>query len=865
PVSPIADATNIITVGTAWEDPAGNAPAASTNSANYTVDTIRPTVLIGIDDTALKIGDVATVTFTFSEVPSNFSAADVTYDTTSATLGAITATGDPKVFTATLTPVSPIADATNIITVGTAWEDPAGNAPAASTNSANYTVDTISPTATITGTSNATGGTATFNVTFTEAVTGVSSGDFSFFGTADPTKFTSIVVGGSGTAWTLTVNYPNTGPNSQKNKTLGLNLNGGTDVTDSAGNVASATTYSTPQFAGNTPPITKLNPAGIVGEEINLALTDPSANHVGQVTLNISGVPTGWSFNAGTNNGDGTWTVQTNDPGALTITTAVNFTGAIVLPVTMNWTNADGTTGSTVVYNNVEAYAPGSPIFAVSADDHLTGSSGADLFVFAQPIANDTIHNFDAASDKIDLIAFSGVTSFADLAIANDANGNAVITLASGATITVLGVDAATLTASNFMFDVEPVTTNAGTMTISDGALLPLGGTIDNSGTIALGSTGSETDLEILVRGATLQGGGQVTLSDSSQNYIFGGAAESVLTNLDNTISGAGQLGAGQMTLVNAGMILANGSNALVIDTGTNVVTNSGTLEATGSGGLVVDSALANTGSLWANGGNIILHGDVTGAGSATISGAATLEFGAASDANVAFDAGAAGILKLDVSAAFTGTVSGFVAGDSLELGDIVYGSGVMVSYTANDAATGGTLIVSDGTHTSQITIAGQYEAAGMQSDGQGGTHVAYDAAAADHSMQGGIGNDILVGGGGNDAFAGGQGSDAMTGGAGSDTFKFLASDGASADTITDFTVAASGGDVLDVSDLLVGSGATADTIADFVSVTESGGNTVVSVDADGAGAAPAQQIVTLQGVTNMTLQQLLDNHQIVT
>ena len=32
--------------------------------------------------------------------PRAFSAADVTYDTTSATLGAITATGDPKVFTA---------------------------------------------------------------------------------------------------------------------------------------------------------------------------------------------------------------------------------------------------------------------------------------------------------------------------------------------------------------------------------------------------------------------------------------------------------------------------------------------------------------------------------------------------------------------------------------------------------------------------------------------------------------------------------------------------------------------------------------------------------------------------------------------
>ena len=69
-------------------------------------------------------------------------------------------------------------------------------------------------------------------------------------------------------------------------------------------------------------------------------------------------------------------------------------------------------------------------------------------------------------------------------------------------------------------------------------------------------------------------------------------------------------------------------TGALVIDTGTNVVTNSGTLEASGSGGLVIDSGLANFGSLWADGGNITLHGDVSG--SATISGVATLEFGGA-------------------------------------------------------------------------------------------------------------------------------------------------------------------------------------------------------------------------------------------
>jgi hypothetical protein len=190
-------------------------------------------------------------------------------------------------------------------------------------------------------------------------------------------------------------------------------------------------------------------------------------------------------------------------------------------------------------------------------------------------------------------------------------------------------VDAAILTAANFLFDVDPVTVNTGNLVIGDGAIMPFGGTIENSGTIALASTGSATELEVLFRGATLTGGGHVQLSDSDANGIFGGSADTLLTNVDNTISGAGQLGGGQMTLANAGLIVADGSHALVIDTGSNVITNSGTLEASGSGGLLIASDLSNidSGLLWANGGNIILDGSVDG-GTALMDGLATIDFG---------------------------------------------------------------------------------------------------------------------------------------------------------------------------------------------------------------------------------------------
>ncbi|MCK1372850.1 MULTISPECIES: VCBS domain-containing protein [unclassified Bradyrhizobium] len=472
-----------------------------------------------------------------------------------------------------------------------------------------------------------------------------------------------------------------------------------------------------------------LAPAGIAGEAINLGLTNP-ADHVGAVSVSITGVPSGWTLSEGTDNGDGTWTVQTNDVSTLSITASVGYAGAVSLHMSQTWSDGSGGTGLAMVTNNVEAYAPGSPIFALSGDDNLTGSSGHDMFVFSQPIGHDVIYSFDAASDQIDLIGYANFTGFGDIQahMANDAAGNAVITLADGQSITLNGVDASSLTASDFVFDQTPVTENAGHMVISDGAILPLSGVIDNTGTMELNSTGDETDLQLIEHGITLQGGGHVDLSDSSENVITGTVSDVTLTNVDNTISGAGHLGDGVMGLVNEGTIIATGTNALDIDTGANAVTNPGTLEATGTGGLEVHSDLINTGVLWANGGNVTIDGNVSGNGTAQISGSATLEFGAASSANVALDAQATGTIVLHDSFDFSGVVSGFNGDDHLDLLDVAFGAGTTASYVANQAGAGGTLSVTDGVHTANITLLGQYDPAGFQTeaDKNTGTLISY-------------------------------------------------------------------------------------------------------------------------------------------
>ena len=100
-------------------------------------------------------------------------------------------------------------------------------------------------------------------------------------------------------------------------------------------------------------------PAGIAGEPINLGLTAPSAPAGALVTVAITDVPPGWTVNGGTLLDDGTWVVQTTDPRSLTITSPVVFAGAILLSVTQTWTQADGSTATTTIADNLEVFAPG--------------------------------------------------------------------------------------------------------------------------------------------------------------------------------------------------------------------------------------------------------------------------------------------------------------------------------------------------------------------------------------------------------------------------------------------------------------------------------------------------------------------------
>ena len=100
----------------------------------------------------------------------------------------------------------------------------------------------------------------------------------------------------------------------------------------------------------------------------------------------------------------------------------------------------------------------------------------------------------------------------------------------------------------------------------------------------------------------------------------------------------------------------------------------------------------------------------MSGNGTAVINGSGTLDFEAASTANVVFGTGATGTLKLDDSFHFNGTISGFAGSDIIDLTKV--GSATAsISYHENAAGTGGTLAISDGAQTVELSLLGQYSA----------------------------------------------------------------------------------------------------------------------------------------------------------
>ena len=146
---------------------------------------------------------------------------------------------------------------------------------------------------------------------------------------------------------------------------------------------------------------------------------------------------------------------------------------------------------------------------------------------------------------------------------------------------------------------------------------------IRNEGTIEMIETGSSGTTQIRLTGDTeLTGGGVIDINDGDNNYIEG---TGTLTNVDNTIQGAGQLGRNQIGIINQAGGLVNATSLtqnLVIDPNNAAgMTNLGTLQASAGGTLVLSG---NGGGDFDNTGGVIQALDnstVSISNSATLSG----------------------------------------------------------------------------------------------------------------------------------------------------------------------------------------------------------------------------------------------------
>ena len=238
--------------------------------------------------------------------------------------------------------------------------------------------------------------------------------------------------------------------------------------------------------------------------------------------------------------------------------------------------------------------------------------------------------------------------------------------------------------------------TLSGTHSVANGTTLSITGTVNNTGTIALNAAGSGADLAI-IGAATLTGAGKVMLSNNTGNVIGSNGAAATLTNVNDTISGAGTIGDSHLTLNNQGTINANGSLALVIGTGSNTVTNSGTLEATSTGGLDIDANVSNSKTIEALGTNakVVIQGVITDTSSGLI-----LASGSGAQVDLSNATISGGTLQTSGSNAFIETVAGANAfnGGAISSGSTVEinsGTTLAIGGTVKNS---GTLLVNGGT-----------------------------------------------------------------------------------------------------------------------------------------------------------------------
>jgi hypothetical protein len=253
------------------------------------------------------------------------------------------------------------------------------------------------------------------------------------------------------------------------------------------------------------------------------------------------------------------------------------------------------------------------------------------------------------------------------------------------------------------------VTGDGGTLELASGTgvigLHPADGRITVSGDIAP-TTFQDFDALRIDAGASFSSSGTVAIAGGQ---VINDAGWLVLGSYRKT------------GILNAGLIEASAGGAITVN---GTLVNTGTLLASG-GALTVAAAVSGGGVLMASAGTLSLDGQVSDLERAVVAGG-TLDFNTVFEGSVTFTR-AGGQLGLAQSQLYHAAISGFshTGGSSLDLGDIAFVNGEQATYTPFGDGFG-LLTVTDGTHTANLYLLGDYRHSTFttSSDGHGGVTV---------------------------------------------------------------------------------------------------------------------------------------------
>ena len=335
-------------------------------------------------------------------------------------------------------------------------------------------------------------------------------------------------------------------------------------VTDDAGNVATATVTVTVNPVADLPVLAVANASGSedAGVALTIAASMPAGTTETIASITIAGIPAGASLSAGTDNGDGSWTVAPDQLSGLVLTPPTDWSGTLNLSVTA--TSSDGGTVSQDLTASISGVAdmptltvsdvvidvvpaPGQDIEGGKGDDVLYGGTGDDILdggkgddvlygdtdtgggvIAALTVALDV----NAALTDVDgsealAVAIAGVPTGAILNLGTD-GGNGTWTL-TGEDLSNL--DSLTMTlpegseAIDFTLQVSATSTEADT-----GDFATSSGVID----VTFAGGGVEGGADQLYGGQgndTLYGGGGADVLDGGQgdDTLYGGTGDDQL------------------------------------------------------------------------------------------------------------------------------------------------------------------------------------------------------------------------------------------------------------------------------------------------------------------------------------------------